>query len=173
MDLERDSVNYMGYVSKGISASAVIALFIVSLQTVSPANAAYTVKPKIGQCFQLTKAQVSASYASKNPISCQSLHNAETYEVTEWPLQTNPVDMVNEDALAIANEACAFWDTYPDAENSRLSKTRFNFWAWYTPDRAAWARGERWLRCDAMIGKFKTSNSWPPYAYISWSGSKR
>jgi hypothetical protein len=145
---------------------------LVSLQLFSPVQAAYTVKPKIGQCFQLTPAQVSASYATKNPVSCSSTHNAETFEVVDWPLATNPVDMVHTDALKIANEMCGFWDTFPDAETSRLSKSEFNYWAWYTPDKAAWAKGERWLRCDAMVGKFKSSTSWPPYAYISWKGVK-
>lgn len=159
-------------IMKSFSFAAVLAL-VGSLIFPSPASAAYTVKPQIGQCFQLTPAQVSASYATKNPVSCQSTHNAETFEVVDWPLATNPVDMAEEDALAIANETCAFWDTYPSAENNRFSKTQFNYWAWYTPNRAAWAKGERWLRCDAMIGKFKSSTSWPPYAYISWKGSKR
>lgn len=145
---------------------------IFSVLIASPARAAYTVKPQIGQCFQLTPAQVSASYATKNPVSCSSTHNAETFEVAEWPLETNPVDMAGQDAVSIAGEVCGFWDTFPNAQSSRLSKSQFNYWAWYTPDRAAWAKGERWLRCDAMIGKFKTSTSWPPYAYISWKGSK-
>ena len=145
---------------------------LLSLQVLTPAQAAYTVKPQIGQCFQLTPGQVSASYATKNPINCSSTHNAETFEVAIWPLETNPVDMAGQDAVLIANEACGFWQTFPNAKGSRLSKSEFNYWAWYTPDRAAWAKGERWLRCDAMIGKFKTSTSWPPYAYISWKGSK-
>ena len=154
-------------------ASAIAAGGIgLSMLVAAPAHAAYTVKPQIGQCFQLTPAQVSASYATKNPVGCSSTHNAETFEVTEWPLETNPVDMTGQDAVKIANETCGFWDTFPNAQTSRSSKSQFNYWAWYTPDRAAWAKGERWLRCDAMIGKFKTSTSWPPYAYISWKGSK-
>ena len=43
-------------------------LFASSLLTPPSANAAYTVIPKVGQCFQYTKAQVSAKYAPKNPI---------------------------------------------------------------------------------------------------------
>jgi len=119
---------------------------------------------EIDQCFQLTPAQVSAPYATKNPVSCSSTHNAEIFEVVDWPLETNPVDMVHTDALKIASESCGFWDTFPDAQKNRLSKSEFNYWAWYTPDKAAWARGERWIRCDAKVGKFKSSTSWPPYA---------
>ena len=158
--------------SKSVASVAMAIGIFISFQFVTPAEAAYTVKPQIGQCFQLTSAQVSASYATKNPVSCSATHNAETFEVVEWPLETNPVDMPQSDALGVAGETCGFWDTFQNAQGDRLSKSQFNYWAWYTPDRAAWAKGERWLRCDAMIGKFKTAKSWPPYAFISWKGSK-
>jgi hypothetical protein len=156
---------------KLIAALSTLA-FLVSLAVPHSASAAYTVAPQIGQCFQYTRAQVSASYPSKNPISCSSLHNSETFEVVDWPLKTNPVDMVHDDALAIAYEYCSFWETFPNASKNKMSKTQFNYWAWYTPNRAAWARGERWLRCDAMVGNFKSSSEWPPTVYVSWRGSK-
>jgi hypothetical protein len=96
----------------------------------------------------------------------------ETFAVATWPLSTNPVDMAEEDTMSIVNEYCDFWGNFPNAEFSRSSKTNFNYWAWYSPSRTAWAKGQRWIRCDAMIGIFKTADSWPPYAHISWKGSK-
>ena len=145
-------------------------IFASSLLTPPVANAAYTVAPKVGQCFQYTKAQVSASYAPKNPINCSLTHNMETFAVVTWPESMNPVDMDHETALDIVNELCDFWGTFPNAEKSRLSTSSFNYWAWYTPSRAAWAKGERWVRCDAMIGKFASANQWPPATHISWKG---
>ncbi len=50
--------------------------------------------------------------------------------------------------------------------------TSFNYWAWYTPSRSAWAKGQRWLRCDAMIGKFTSADQWPPATHVSWRGLK-
>lgn len=147
-------------------------IFASSCLTSPTANAAYTVLPKVGQCFQYTMAQVSATYAPKNPVSCSLTHNMETFAVATWPLRTNPADMQDKEKLSIVNEYCDFWGTFPDAEYNRSSKTNFNYWAWYTPSRTAWAKGQRWLRCDAMIGKFKTADQWPPYAHISWKGSK-
>ena len=147
-------------------------VFSGSLVTSPAANADYTVPPKIGQCFQYTVAQVAASYAPKNPISCSSTHNMETFAVATWPLGSNPADMTYEDKIDIVIEYCDFWGDFPNAKFSRSSKTNFNYWAWYTPSPSAWAKGQRWLRCDAMIGKFKTAKSWPPYAHISWKGSK-
>jgi len=95
------------------------ALFASSLLTPPAANAAYTVLPKVGQCFQYTKAQVSASYAPKNPINCSLTHNMETFAVETWPLDENPADMDSEFTLDIVGELCDFWGTFPKAANSR------------------------------------------------------
>ena len=147
-----------------------ITLFASSLLTPPAASASYTVIPKVGQCFQYTKAQVSAKYPPKNPINCASSHNMETYAVEIWPVETNPVDMDRETTLEIVNELCNCWGTFPNANTSRMKTSTFNYWAWYTPSRAAWAKGQRWLRCDAMIGKFTSAEQWPPATYVSWKG---
>ena len=147
-----------------------ITLFASSLLTPPAASASYTVIPKVGQCFQYTKAQVSAKYPPKNPINCASSHNMETYAVEIWPVETNPVDMDRETTLEIVNELCNFWGTFPNANTSRMKTSTFNYWAWYTPSRAAWAKGQRWLRCDAMIGKFSSAEQWPPTTHVSWKG---
>jgi hypothetical protein len=124
----------------------------------SPANAAYTVKPKAGQCFMYSAADVDAPYARKNPVSCSSTHNAETFLVTKWPLKIKPSDMPDQEALDLAESLCRAFGT-----DGLQSNPFFTFWAWYTPDPAAWAKGERWLRCDAMA--VNKSNK-----YISWKG---
>ena len=126
----------------------------------SPANAAYTVKPKAGQCFMYTAADVDAPYARKNPVSCSSTHNAETYLVTKWPLKQKPSQMSDEDKLYLADSLCRAWGT-----DGLISNPFFTYWAWYTPDPAAWAKGERWLRCDAMA-MTKTEK------FISWKGQR-
>ena len=134
------------------------AFLACSLLSPTAANATYTVKPKAGQCFMYSVADVDAPYARKNPVSCSSTHNAETFLVTKWPLKTKPSEMSDEDALNLAESLCRAW-----GDDGLLKNPFFNFWAWYTPNPAAWAKGERWLRCDAMAvnkaGK-----------YISWKG---
>jgi hypothetical protein len=152
--------------------TTVLVTMLVSGTIAAPANAAYTIKPKVGQCFQYTKAQVSAKYAPKNPIKCSSSHNMETFAVATWPVDTNPVDMDRETTLGIVGELCDFWGTFPNAYYNRMKTTDFNYWAWYTPDRAGWAKGQRWLRCDAMIGRFASTEQWPPAIYVSWKGLK-
>jgi hypothetical protein len=131
---------------------------LVMATLASPAKAAYTVKPKAGQCFLYTVADIDAPYARKNPVKCSGTHNSETYFVTKWPLTTNPADMPDEEALNLADSLCRAW-----GDDGLISNPFFNFWAWYTPDRAAWAKGERWLRCDAM-SRNKAEK------YISWKG---
>ena len=155
-----------------ILSIACIALFSTSSLISPAANAAYTVPPRAGQCFQYSVAQVSASYPTKNPISCNSTHNIETYLVAVWPMSTNPQDMTQKDQNRISYELCDFWGRFPNAESSRSSKTRFNAWGWFSPNRAAWAKGERWIRCDAIIGKYQKSDSSFPEEFISWKGSK-
>ena len=113
--------------------------------------------PKVGNCYNLTNKQVDGAHPPSSPaINCARLHNAETYRIAKWPLKTNPVDMVYEDALSIAEELCTPW-------KPELSEY-FNHWAWYTPDRASWAKGARWVRCDAMIS-FSESE---PFVFKKW-----
>jgi hypothetical protein len=80
-----------------------ITFFTSSILFAPAATAAYTVIPKVGQCFQYTSAQVSAKYAPKNPINCSSSHNMETFAVVTWPLKTNPVDMDREETLNLVD----------------------------------------------------------------------
>lgn len=113
--------------------------------------------PKVGNCYNLTNKQVDGAHPPSSPaINCARLHNAETYRIAKWPLKTNPVDMVYEDALSIAEELCMPW-------KPELSEY-FNHWAWYTPDRASWAKGARWVRCDAMISLSESE----PFVFKKW-----
>lgn len=143
--------------------SVAIAVVMACTTFVSPAKAAYTVKPKVGQCFMLTAADVSAPFANKNPISCSKTHNAETFLVGKWPLTTPPEDLPEGDGLEIAASLCK-----ATGNGGLLVGTFFTYWAWYTPSPAAWAKGERWLRCDAM----KVVNDVEPYKFASWKGQK-
>jgi hypothetical protein len=154
--------------SEGFSMDAIMKRFLITalISTLvgatlaSPAKAAYTVKPKAGQCFLHTAADVDAPYARKNPVKCSGTHNAETYLVTKWPLKLKPSQMSDEDALYLAESLCRAWGT-----DGLLTNPFFTYWAWYTPNPTSWAKGERWLRCDAMA---ITDDD----KFISWKGSR-
>ena len=148
---------------KNILRVVMASVFTLGFITAPSANAAYTVKPKVGQCFNYSAAEVSAPFAKKNPINCSSTHTAETYLVAKWPLSEPPSALPDGDALEIASSLCRAWGT-----TGILTDSYFNYWAWYTPDPKAWAKGERWLRCDAM----HVTNDTEPYKYASWKGQK-
>ena len=144
-----------------IATQVVLVLILTAI--VSPASAAYTVKPKVGQCFLLTSAQVANPYATNNPINCSKTHNAETFLMAKWPLTTPPEELPDGDGLDVAASLCKAW-----GKGGVLEGYDFTYWAWYTPDPKAWARGERWLRCDGMIPLTDTE----PRKFKSWKGLK-
>lgn len=148
---------------KNFKVVTLVAFLLAPLLIIQPANAAYTVKPKVGQCFNYSPTDVSAAYATKNPVNCSGTHTAETYLVAKWPLTKPPTELPDGDGLEIASSLCRAWGT-----SGILTNSYFNYWAWYTPDPKAWARGERWLRCDAM----HVLNETEPYVYASWKGQK-
>lgn len=149
---------------KNFKALAFLLIMIMfSGAFIAPANAAYTVKPKVGQCFMLSSLEVSEPYAKSNPINCSKAHNAETFLVAKWPLSVPPEDLPEGEGLDVAASLCKAW-----GKGGVLVGYDFTYWAWYTPDPKAWARGERWLRCDGM----KPLTQEEPRKYESWKGQK-
>ena len=98
----------MDEIMKRLVIATLIATLVGGIFT-TPASAAYTVKPRVGQCFLYSVADVDAPYARKNPVSCSSTHNAETYLVTKWPLKMKPSEMPDEEALSLADSLCRAW----------------------------------------------------------------
>ncbi len=145
-----------------IFSSVILAINFIAVASITPAQAAYTVKPKVGQCFMLSVADVSAPFAQRNPISCSKKHNAETYLVAKWPLSTPAGELSKGDRLEVAKSLCS--TDWKGQSNSYY----FTYWAWYTPNPKAWAKGERWLRCDAM----RIVDSVEPYRFVTWKGKK-
>ncbi len=139
----------------------IVAVVAVNCLPLTPAKAAYTVKPKVGQCFNLTSQEVNEPYPKSNPTNCSKSHNAETYLVAKWPLTVPPEELSEGEGLEVAESLCKAW-----GKGGVLEGYDFNFWAWYTPDPKGWARGERWLRCDAM----KVLNEKEPLKFKSWRG---
>lgn len=148
---------------KLIRITIAVSCSLVSGLITAPANAAYTVKPKVGQCFMQSQTEISSPFALKNPINCSKTHNSETYIVAKWPLTEPPENLADGEGWEIANSLCRAW-----GKGGVLEGSYFTYWAWFTPDPSAWARGERWLRCDAM----KTLNETEPYKFATWKGLK-
>ncbi len=66
----------------------------------------------------------------------------------------------SEDARLIAESICQPW--------SPVASRYFTYWAWYSPDKAAWAKKARWIRCDALI----LMNDTEPYVFQKWIGKR-
>jgi hypothetical protein len=118
--------------------------------------------PKIGSCYLFTEKELNASSPMTNPIACAKVHNAETFAIGTWSLKNEPSRYDNDTVVAAVRKICLrFWD-YPD--NSDL-----NYLAFFTPTSTQWAKGARWVRCDAMSmvaekGTFKQK-------YATWKGN--
>jgi len=133
------------------------------LANAAPAQAAtLQLTPKLGGCYLFSEKELNSAYPLTNPIPCSKLHNAETFGIGKWNLKNQPwkytEDMTRDAAEAICMR---FWD-YP--EDSDL-----NYWAYFTPSPAQWAKGARWVRCDAMSRLSETGSF--KQMFESWTGN--
>ena len=144
------------------TAFAVVLSLAVVTQAIPAEAASLQLTPKLGGCYLFTEKEFNAPSPLTNPIPCSKLHNAETFGIDKWPLKNQPWKYTVDMARDAAEQVCMqYWD-YPDDSD-------LNFWAFFTPSPAQWAKGARWIRCDAMArlvekGTFKQM-------YASWTGN--
>jgi hypothetical protein len=139
-----------------------VVLALISVIVPHASGATLELNPKIGGCYLFTEKELNAASPLTNPISCSKVHNAETYWVGKWNLRNQPWKYTNEMVHDAAAAICE--PQWPYAEDSDL-----NYWAFYTPSPAQWAKGARWVRCDAMsvISKSGSFNQ----RYGRWTGN--
>ena len=142
-----------------VSAGFLVAAAIPANAASAP-NTASAPKPKVGQCFNYTKADIDkASPAKKAAVKCSKSHNIEVYRVARYTYSESPHAISESDLWSIANEACQPW-------RGNVAKTKFNYWLYFVPTPAQWKAGQRWIRCDAAIvvvdnaGKVKSFKKW-------------
>ena len=145
-------------IRKKITFILSIALPIVTIAHVPTANAAAKPMPKVGSCYNLTKADVAADYSDIAPINCLKVHSAETYRVVK--LKANDL-AVNYD-LEKAKKVCIPW---------KGSSKFLNYWAWYIPNPEQQKAGQNWIRCDGMIVK-DYNESTGDYIITTWKGKR-
>jgi hypothetical protein len=141
--------------------ATILALCFLSTSTQAQA-ATLQLTPKLGGCYLFTEKEFNAPSPMTNPIACSKVHNAETFGLGTWPLKNQPWKYTEDMARDTAEQICmSFWD-YPDGSD-------LNFWAYFTPSASQWAKGARWVRCDAMSmiaekGTFKQK-------FATWTGN--
>lgn len=144
------------------SAIALLSFGVITLGA-TPANAVSAPSPKVGQCFNYTNSDISMmNVPKKAAVSCSSTHNVEVYRVAKYTSKKSPYDISESDLWSIGKKACQPW--------KGNAETKFNYWAFYTPTKSQWAKGERWIRCDAAI--VTTDSSGDITAYTKWKGKK-
>jgi len=124
------------------------------LQTASGHLAGLTTKPKVGECWSTTFAQVQKSedWEGGRAISCRGPHQTYTYAVTKlgkrftYPSWLTSAQKIRTDVDRAAYSACL-------AEQKRLlpgvtTKEALLYPSYYLPSTALWGAGARWVRCD-------------------------
>lgn len=146
-----------------VSAGFLVATAIPASAASAP-NTASAPKPKVGQCFNYTKADIGkASPAKKAAVKCSKTHNIEVYRVARYNYAQSPHSISDSDLWSIANEACQPW-------RGNVTKTKFNYWFYFVPTKAQWKAGQRWIRCDAAIAVIGSNGK--VKSYKSWKGKK-
>lgn len=152
-----------------ISLTAALLSNVLGISLFAPVSqAAYKVKPRVGDCFLHTNNEVFAEFARKNPIPCSKRHNVEVYRVGTWPSETPPWQMPDDQAVDVAASICATESAF-----NRLNPDAFNYWAWFTPNKKQWAKGLRWLRCDGMyiLSALDEEDS-STWVFRAWTGKR-
>ncbi len=150
-------------------ASLIVMLTIFSLSsTMVPTTHAVTpasrleLNPKIGSCYLFSSKELDSPSPLTNPIPCSRTHNAETFWVAKWPLKLSPSRYTDELIKNAAEKIClTAWDFSEDAD--------LNYWAYFHPSPAQWAKGARWLRCDASIQQAEVGTF--NQKYRQWKGN--
>jgi hypothetical protein len=145
----------------------VISSLVFVVAGVSPVSAStpaskLELKPKIGGCYLFTYKEFDAPSPLTNPIPCARTHNAETFWVAKWPLKLPPTRYTDDLIHSAAEKTCLMkWD-FPEESD-------LNYWAYFFPSPAQWAKGARWLRCDAMVQVAETGTF--NQKYLQWKGN--
>jgi hypothetical protein len=137
--------------SKNMKRKTLVALssLVFVVGSVSPvyattATSKLELKPKIGGCYLFSSKEFDAPSPLTNPIPCSKSHNAETFWVAKWPLKLPPSRYTDDLIHGAAEKACLTQWEFPEEAD-------LNYWAYFFPSKSQWAKGARWLRCDAMM----------------------
>ena len=155
--------------SKNVKRKSLVVLssLVFVMAGLSPVNAVtpaskLELNPKIGGCYLFSSKEFEAPSPLTNPIPCSKAHNAETFWVAKWPMKLAPTRYTDDMIHSAAEKVClAEWDFPEEAD--------LNYWAFFYPSKTQWAKGARWLRCDAMVLKAETGTF--SQKYLQWKGN--
>jgi hypothetical protein len=145
----------------------VISSLVFVLAGVSPVSAVtpaskLEMNPKIGGCYLFSSKEFEAPSPLTNPIPCSRTHNSETFWVAKWPLKLAPSRYTDDLIHSAAEKTCLAQWGFPEEAD-------LNYWAYFFPSKSQWAKGARWLRCDAMVQVAETGTF--SQKYLQWKGN--
>jgi hypothetical protein len=145
----------------------VISSLVLVVAGVSPVSAStpaskLELNPKIGGCYLFSSKEFEAPSPLTNPIPCSRTHNAETFWVAKWPLKLAPSRYTDDLIHSAAEKTCLAQWGFPEEAD-------LNYWAYFFPSKSQWAKGARWLRCDAMVQVAETGTF--TQKYLQWKGN--
>lgn len=152
---------------------SVLALVVIavgmSLALVPTGAQAAPVKPKVGQCHQLTPAQAGALADPKRPVSCTSRHNTQTYAVVTT--SASFATMTEEQISATGRSICdARWSKAIGGTVSKRAQSAFT-WVFFAPTPAQIVAGHNWIRCDIALQHGERLQSLPKLSRPVLSGA--
>lgn len=105
--------------------------------------------PAVGECRQLTTAQVQSSSNSTAPISCTKSHNSRVIAVPTLPKGVTWHDVSTSAKLySMAVKLCfPAFATAVGQSNPVRDQTAYT-WFFFEPTKTQRQNGQRWIRCD-------------------------
>lgn len=141
------------------AAAAAVVLLLLSGCTAEdqgsnadPTQVDATKAPDSGACRMLTPGDIEMPANATTTVDCADPHTAETYAVGDLPEEFADAAYDDQDLATFAYRTCgpAFME-FLGADES-LSMRSVLSWVMFRPSQAAWDKGARWYRCDAIGG---------------------
>lgn len=111
--------------------------------------------PKVGECRNLSAADLGDETSNPAPVDCSAEHTAETFFVGTVTQLGDNLDEADYDSRAVqaaaAHECSGRFTQYLGADESTAMRALIS-WTTFWPTAKAWGDGARWYRCDAVGG---------------------
>ena len=108
--------------------------------------------PEVGDCRNLSYADISRYSNDAKPVKCSKEHTAYTFDVEELPADVafDGVEIQNDAVQAAAARKCK--STFPgfiggDGDTRALSRLTVTY---FLPNQAGFDAGAHWVRCDVV-----------------------
>ncbi|WP_310963009.1 septum formation family protein [Nocardioides terrisoli] len=116
-----------------------------------PAPSDRTTPPRVGACRDLDTQDVAAHTDDTPTVACSRPHTAQTFLVGRLPRRTGASYDDRWHGSHVYDTCGPAFERFLGADDSLVMRIRIS-WVWFRPSAAAWKRGARWFRCDAVGG---------------------